>query len=139
MRPFTFIVLFTSLVLVASLAFSQSSNEICCTWVNKSYVSDEQPQKIIFNYDGTFETYKHKDAKDPLLRGNFQVAEQWKDSEGAIWYKLKAIDMSGTELYLVRISKEGDRLEFVHKSSAYPERIEEKATSYCTYMRTPRE
>ena len=135
MKPLTFIVLCTSLLLVASFAYAQS-DEICFTWVNKTYVSDEQPQKIIFNYDGTFETYEHKDANDPLLRGVFQVIEQWKDSEGIIWYKLKTIDMSGTELYLIRISNEGDRLEFVHKPHEYPERIEEKASSYCTYTRT---
>lgn len=139
MRHFTFIALITSLVLVASLAFSQSSNEICYPWVNKSYTSDEQPQKIIFNYDGTFETYKQTDAKDAIMRGGFQVAEQWIDSEGIIWYKLKVVDMFGAEFYLVRISKDGERLEFVHQPSEYPERIEEKASSYCTYMRIPRE
>jgi len=139
MRHFTFIALITSLVLVASLAFSQSSNEICYPWINKSYASDEQPQKIIFNYDGTFETYKQKDAKDTILRGTFQVAEQWKDSEGIIWYKLKVVDMFGAEFYLVRISKAGERLEFVHQPSAYPERIEEQDSSYCTYMRIPKE
>jgi len=135
MRPLTFIVLCTSLMLVASFAYAQS-DEISFTWVNKTYVSDEQPQKIIFNYDGTFETYEHKDANDPLLRGIFQVSERWKNSEGVIWYKLKMIDMFGAEHYLVRISKEGERMEFVHKPDQYPERIEENAASYCTYMRT---
>lgn len=138
MRPIAFIVLCTSLLLVASLAFSQSE-EICFSWVNKTYASDEQPQKIIFNYDGTFATYKLKNERDPVIRGIFQVAEQWKDSEGIIWYKLKVMDMYGAERYLVRISEEGERLEFVHNPYEYPEKIEEKASSYCTYTRTPTE
>jgi hypothetical protein len=138
MRLLTFIVLCTAIALAASLVFSQS-DEICSIWVNQNYTSEKQPPKIIFNYDGTVETYPSEDASDPILRGIFQVVEQWSDAEGVAWYKLKMIDMYGTELYLVRITEEGGRLEFVHQPYAYPQKIDETETSYCTYMRTPRE
>ena len=138
MRPLMSIALSTAIVLIAGFSFSQS-DEICFTWVNKDYVSAEQPQKIIFNYDGTVETYPSKEARDPVLRGIFQVMEQWSDAEGAVWYKLKMINMYGTELYLARISKGGDRLEFVHKPYEYPKNIDQNEPSYCTYVRTPTE
>ena len=138
MRPLLSIVFCTAVMLAASLAFAQT-DDICSIWVNQDYASDKQPPKIIFNYDGTVETYPSQDAKDPISRGIFQVVEQWSDAQGVAWYKLKMIDMYGTELYLVRITKEGGRLEFVHQPYEYPQKIDETEASYCTYTRTPSE
>lgn len=136
MRSLFIIALCASLLLYAGDAFPQS-DEICCTWVNPKYEANEWPQKMIFNYDGTFETYKLKDAIDPILRGVFQIEDKWTDTEGGIWYKIKMFDMYGTNHNLVRISKEGDNIEFVRQTYDYPEKIDKETSDYRTYSRSP--
>ena len=79
MRPLFVLVLCASLLFYAGDTFPQS-DEICCTWINTEYVSSDRPQKIIFNYDGTFATYKSKETKDPIVRGVFQIDKKWTDS-----------------------------------------------------------
>lgn len=135
MRSLCLFVLCAFILFYAGDIFSQS-DEICCTWVNTQYESGERPQKMIFNYDGTFETYTSKAAQDPIIRGVFQIDTKWTDSDGIIWYKLKMIDMYGTTHSLVRISKEGENIEFVRQPYAYPDAIDTDASSYRTYSRT---
>ncbi len=135
MKSILLIALCASLVLYAGDTFPQS-DEICCTWINTQYEPSERPQKMIFNYDGTFESYRSKQALDPILRGVFQIVAKWTDAEGSIWYKIKMFDKYGTKHNLVRISKDGDKLEFVRKTYDYPETIDRDASNYSTYSRT---
>jgi hypothetical protein len=122
-------------LLYAGDVFPQS-DEICCTWINTDYTSSERPQKMIFNYDGTFETYRSKETQNPIIRGVFQIDQKWTDTEGSIWYKIKMFDMYGTQHNLVRIDKDGDKLEFMRKPHAYPESIDSDASNYSAYSRT---
>lgn len=135
MRSLFVMVLCASLLFYAGDTFPQS-DEICCTWINTEYESSVQPAKMIFNYDGTFETYPSKDAIDTIMRGVFLIDEKWKDSDGVVWYKVKMIDMHGAKYNLVRISNEGDSLEFVNKPHKYPNAIDKDASNYSTYSRT---
>jgi hypothetical protein len=88
---------------------------------------------MIFNYDGTFETYSSKESIDPIMRGVFQIDEKWEDAEGDIWYKIKMIDMYGENYHLMRISEGGENLEFVRKPYKYPELIKKEASGYSNY------
>jgi len=125
-----------SLIFYAGQSFSQS-DEICCTWINTKYVSGDRPQKLIFNFDGTYATYGTEKSTNALRRGMFQVVKKWKDSEENIWYQIKMQDPKyGTKYKLARVSKDGDKLEFVCKSDRYPAEIDENETSYCNYLRT---
>lgn len=135
MRSFYVLVLCASLLFYAGGTFPQS-DEICCTWINTNYEASARPEKMIFNYDGTFETYKSKEAIDPIMRGVFQIDEKWTDSAGTVWYKIKMIDMYGTKHNLIRISKKGENLEFVRKLYDYPDAIDKDASDYSTYSRT---
>jgi len=124
-----------SLVFYAGEVLSES-DEICCTWINTKYVSGNPPQKLIFNYDGTFAHYGTKISTDAFNRGTFQIIKKWKDSEDNIWYQIKMQDpKSGMKYKLAKISKNRDKLEFVCKSNKYPEEISTNNPNYCKYTR----
>jgi hypothetical protein len=124
-----------SFVLFAGETFSES-DEICCTWVNTKYESGTPPQKLMFNYDGTFATYITENSAEALSRGMFQIVEKWNDSEGYIWYKIMMQDPAhGKKYKLARISQNGNKLEFVCKSDKYPARINSNEPDYCNYLR----
>lgn len=134
MRVLLFITLCISLLFYAGDTFSES-DEICRTWVNTAYDPGNRPQKLIFNYDGTFETYGSQASTDALLRGVFQIAKKWRDETGNIWYQIKMLDMYGTRFKLAKISNGGDKLEFVCKPYKYPAEIKKNEPGYCSYMR----
>ena len=124
-----------SLMFYAGEAFSES-DEICCTWVNTKYVSGDRPQKLMFNFDGTFVTYNTKTSTEALQRGTFQIAKKWKDSGGNIWYQIKMQNPKyGTKFKLAKVSKDGDKLEFVCKQDKYPAEIDKNEPEYCNYLR----
>jgi hypothetical protein len=124
-----------SLMFYAGTTFAES-DEICCNWVNTKYVSDNRPQKLILNYDGTFATYETKTGTDALERGMFQIIKKWKDSEENIWYKIKMQNPKyGTKYKLAKVSNDGDKLEFVCKSDKYPAEIDKNEPEYCNYLR----
>ena len=123
-----------SLMLYADATFAES-DEICCNWVNKNYISGKRPQKLILNDDGTFATYNTKTSTDAIERGMFQIIKKWKDSEENIWYQIKMQGLKhGTKYKLATISKDGDQLKFVCKSDKFPSEIDENSPDYCNYV-----
>ena len=133
-------VLFVAALCISLMFYADTtlaeSDEICCNWVNTKYVSGKRPQKLILNDDGTFSTYETKTGTDALERGMFQIIKKWKDSEENIWYQIKMQGLKyGTKYKLARMSKNGDKLEFVCKSDKFPDEIDENAADYCNYMR----
>lgn len=135
MRVLFIVALCISLLFYAGQSFSES-DEICCTWVNTKYVSSDRPQKLIFNFDGTYATYGTQKSTDALRRGMFQIVKKWKDSEENIWYQIKMQDPKyGTRYKLARVTKDGDKLEFVCKSDKYPAEIDKNEPDYCNYLR----
>jgi hypothetical protein len=104
--------------------------------VNANYTSGGPPQKLIFNFDGTFASYTTKNTNDALKRGMFSIAKKWQDSEGNIWYQIKMIDPKSEARYkLAKISDDGKVLEFTCKTDKYPADISSKDTDYCKYHR----
>ncbi len=135
MKVLFFAVICISLTLYAGEAFSES-DEICCVWVNAKYISGDRPQKLMLNFDGTFVTYKTKTSTDALERGMFHIVKKWKDSEENIWYKIKMQGLKyGTKYKLAKVSKDGNKLEFVCKSDKYPAEIDKNEPDYCNYLR----
>jgi hypothetical protein len=135
MKTLIFVALCISLLFYPGKVFADS-DEICCNWVNTKYVSGNRPQKLILSDDGTFATYKTKTGTDADERGMFQIIKKWKDSEENIWYQIKMQGIKyGTKYKLARISKDGDKLQFVCKSEKFPDEIDENAPDYCNYIR----
>ncbi len=135
MRVLFIAALCISIIFFAGQSFSES-DEICCTWVNMKYASGNRPQKLIFNFDGTYATYGTQKSTDALRRGMFRIVKKWKDSEENIWYQIKMQDPKyGTKYKLARVSKDGDKLEFVCKSDKYPAEIDKNEPDYCNYLR----
>ena len=90
----------------------------------------------MLNFDGTFVTYKTKTSTDALERGMFQIVKKWKDSEENIWYKIKMQGLKyGMRYKLAKVSKDGNKLEFVCKSDKYPAEIDKNKPDYCNYLR----
>jgi len=135
MKKLLLLALCSSLLIFATNSYS-GSDEICCTWVNANYTSGGPPQKLIFNFDGTFASYTTKNTNDALKRGMFSIAKKWQDSEGNIWYQIKMIDPKSEARYkLAKISDDGKVLEFTCKTDKYPADISSKDTDYCKYHR----
>jgi hypothetical protein len=132
MRSLLVIAVCASLCLFSGVSYPQPPDEICCTWTNAKYEASERPQKVIFNYDGTFADLPFQRFKrSKHARGVFQIDAKWKDPQGGIWYKLKMMDMYGPNYTLLRITKEGDSLEFVGEAyTDTPETISREASSY---------
>jgi len=72
MRVLLFVIISISLLFYAGDTFSQS-DDILNTWVNAKYNTGERPPKIIFNYDGTFESYISQASTDALMRGKPRI------------------------------------------------------------------
>ena len=135
MRVLFIAALCISLMFYAGTTFAES-DEICCNWVNTKYVSGNRSQKLILNDDGTFATYKTKTGNDALEQGMFQIIKKWKDSEENIWYQIEMHNpIAGKKYKLAKVSKGGDKLEFVCKSDKFPAEIDKNELDYCNYMR----
>jgi hypothetical protein len=124
-----------TLLFYAGETFSKTG-EICCTWSNSAYVTDSRPQKLIFNYDGTYEVYSSIKSTDASERGVFEIAKKWEDSEGNILYNIKMLGMFGTKFKLAKISSDGEKLEFVSRFNEYPAEINRNSSSYGHYLIT---
>jgi len=58
MRLFIVMAIFLSILFFALVSLSDT-DEICGTWYNLEYLDANFPQKIEFNYDGTYTAYKY--------------------------------------------------------------------------------
>ena len=126
----------TFLVFYTGNCFSEN-DEICQTWINTSYVDGVKPQKLMLNYDGTFEYYKTKTSYDSIERGVFQIVKKWKDSEGNILYQIKIFELSmgKTKYMLAQVNKNRDELIFCCDPEKYPDEINESSPNFCSYKR----
>ena len=135
MKKLLLLALCSSLLIFATNSYSES-DEICCTWVNTNYTSGNPPQKLIFNFDGTFASYNTITTSEALKRGMYSIAKKWQDSEGNIWYQIKMLDPKSEARYkLAKISDDGKVLEFTCKTDKYPADISSEDTAYCKYHR----
>ncbi len=126
----------TFLVFYAGECFSEN-DEICQTWINTTYVDGVKPQKLLLNYDGSFQGYKTKSSYDAVESGMFQVVKKWKDSEGNFIYRIKMYDLllGKTKYMLARVNRKGDELKFCCDPEKYPDEINENVPSFCHYNR----
>jgi len=136
MRLFIVMAIFLSILFFALVSLSDT-DQICCTWSNIRYFDGNFPQKIEFNYDGTYATYKYFNYLDIFSRGTYQITKKWSDSEGYIWYKIIMQDLKKGKRYeLARVHKNGRKLEFISKKDNYPSKLNSDENGYCIYWRT---
>ena len=99
------------------------------TWINEEYDGEEdQGAKIVMFADGTWERYEHLDTdKYPVSiinKGRNTILDQWKDSEGNIWFESSWECIHRAAGYqLTKISDSGNTLEMLFTS--YEHRVEE--------------
>lgn len=115
------------------------SEDIWGTWVNT-----EQPkgkyhhveEKRVFSPDGMFKFYYYESSQSPEFEGTYTITERWTDSEGNIWYKMKAEGKSikyrdKVQWYLLsRISDSGKTLEYVYHPLDYHKKLDPNHPSY---------
>ena len=126
-------------IMLFSLVSLSDTDKIFCMWSNLGYLGGKFPQKIEFNYDGTYATYKYFDSLDVASRGTYQIKNKWSDSKGYVWYKIIMNDsQKGIRYQLARVDKKGSKLEFVCKKNNYPSKLNSNDTGYCRYWRVMR-
>jgi hypothetical protein len=120
---------------------AQENEEICGTWLNTEYKGHRHGQKWIFSPDGTFQQYSLESSPSPQFEGNYTITERRTDSEGNIWYKLKATGevFFGKEkakwYFLGRIGDSGKTLEYNYHPVEYPKELAPDHPSYRVYYR----
>lgn len=118
------------------LASLSDTEKIFCMWSNLGYLNKNLPQKIEFNYDGTYATYKYLDSLDATSRGTYQITNKWSDSKGYLWYQIILNDpQKGKRYQLARVDQKGRTFEFVCKKDSYPPNLSSDEKGYCRYWR----
>ncbi len=135
MRIFIAMAIFLSIMLFALVSLSDT-DKLFSMWSSLRYLDGNLPQKIEFNYDGTYATYKYFDSLAATSRGTYQITNKWSDSKGYVWYQIIVNDpQKGKRYQLARVDKKGRKLEFVCKKDNYPSKLESDDTGYCRYWR----
>ena len=138
MKTILAIMLSLALLIFAGMTLA-GSEDICGTWVNT-----EQPkgryypveEKRVFSLDGMFKFYRYESSQSPEFEGTYTITEKWTDSQGNIWYKMKAMGKSlkyrdNVEWYLLsRISDSGKTLEYVYHPLDYHKKLDPNHPSY---------
>jgi hypothetical protein len=138
MKTISVITLNLALLIFAGMTLA-GSEDIWGTWVNT-----EQPkgkyhhvaEKRVFSPDGMFKFYYYESSQSPEFEGTYAITERWTDSEGNIWYKMRATGKSikyrdKVEWYLLsRISDSGKTLEYVYHPLDYHKKLDPNHPSY---------
>ena len=124
-----------SIILFASVSISDT-DKIFGLWSNQGYYNDNIPQKIEFNYDGSYATYNQLIDVDIYSRGTYQIAKKWSDSKGNNWYEIIITDLKIGKIYqLTRVDKKGGKLEFNGDKYNYPSKLDPDEKGYRIYWR----
>ena len=135
MKLFIAMVISMSLIFFASVSISDT-DIIFSLWSNRGYYDNNLPQKIEFNYDGTYATYKYFIDVDTNSRGTYQITKKWSDSKGNIWYQIIITDLKMGKIYqLIRVDSNGGKLEFNSDKYNYPSKLDPDEKGYCIYWR----
>ncbi len=136
MRYFVTMVISMSIIFIASVSISDT-DIIYGLWSNRGYYSNDFPEKIEFNYDGTYATYKHFIDVDIDSRGTYQITKKWSDSNGNIWYEIIITDLKvGKKYQLTRVDKKGRKLEFSSNKYNFPSKLDPEKNGCCIYWRS---
>ena len=135
MKYFIAMVISIPIIFFASVSISDT-DIIYGLWSNRGYHSNNLPQKIEFNYDGTYATYKHFIDVDIYSRGTYQITKKWSDSKGYIWYEIIITDLKIGKIYqLTRVDKKGRKLEFNSNKYNFPSKLNSDENGCCIYWR----
>lgn len=135
MKLFIAMVISMSIIFFASVSISDT-DIIYGLWSNRGYYDNSLPQKIEFNYDGTYATYKNLIDVDTNSRGTYQITKKWSDSKGNIWYEIIITDLKIGKIYqLTRVDKKGRKLEFNSDKYNYPSKLDPDEKGYYIYWR----
>ena len=135
MKLFIAMVISMSIIFFASVSISDT-DIIYGLWSNRGYYDSGLPQKIEFNYDGTYATYKYLIDVDINSRGTYQITKKWSDSKGNIWYEIIITDLKIGKIYqLARVNKKGRKLDFNSDKYNYPSKLDPDEKGYSVYWR----
>ena len=124
-----------SIICFASVSISET-DVINGLWSNRGYNDHRLPQKIEFNYDGTYATYTYLIDVDTNSRGTYQITKKWFDSKGNIWYKIIITDLKIGKIYqLTRVDKKGRKVEFNSGKYGFPSKLDPDEKGYSIYWR----
>ena len=113
------------------------------TWVNPELRSPVYARKLRCYACGLIEWYNEVDGTVYDGRGTSTVVEKWTDETGNIWYRnferWALEDAYGSTVYnLLRVSSDGQTLEFVWAGTGWPNPADldpDQNTTYVKYRR----
>jgi hypothetical protein len=103
-------------------------------WINTDYEFKGDVgyvQKFVWYPDGRYEGYSLVTHEAPAAYGRYEIIDMWKDSNGDIWYTLKAETPLSKGYYMGRISDSGNTHETLFNRSGEP--IEEWDPDHVLY------
>lgn len=93
----------------------------CKTWINPAYYEDPWKTGIqTFNKDGTWEMYKNETSKSPMYFGIYKIEKSWIDKDSNVWLHVIWDERILKKYVLIKISEDGNTLEFAYDYRAYP-------------------
>ena len=105
----------------------QDNEELYGTWVNPEYDEKGIMAKWVLKPDGTFDAYSKSNSNRVFEVGTFSIAAKWSDSNGNVCYKYYKtnMDTGATKnpfryYFLVKIHKDGNKIEELWSSTDYP-------------------
>jgi hypothetical protein len=124
-----------TIIFFASISISDT-DILYGLWSNRVYYDNNIPQKIEFNYDGTYATYKYSMDMETSSRGMYQITKKWSDSKGHIWYEIVITDLKTGKIYqLTKVDKNGGKLESNSDKDNYPSKLDPDEKGYRIYWR----
>jgi len=101
-------------------------------WINPEY--DRYIGKVVWNDDGTFDTYNKSSDKDVRTQHEYILKEKWMEPNGSIFIKI--IWTIITPRYvLLRISPDRSFYEYVDHPKEFLSEIDPKYPKYKIYYR----
>jgi hypothetical protein len=99
----------------------------CGTWINPAYYEHAEyvakSGKIVIK-EGTIEWYKNETSQSPMYSDPYKIEKSWIDKDDNVWLNVLAEFLAVQKLWkkylLVKISDDGNTLEFAYDWNAYP-------------------
>ena len=105
------------------------------TWTNTDYSGNiaDYAQKVVYHTWGFGETFNKVNDTAASGEWTFILVEKWTDDLCNTWYKEFEQSQNGQVYQLVRISKDGSRLELLYNMKAFPQEKELDPKNYDKY------
>lgn len=137
------VIILLAIVVIVLIAGGSKKEELYGTWINMEYKGVSEPHEIhVLNPDGTMVFYRTEKAVwetdleveegewIKMSSWTYTIDEEWTDSDGNVWYKVKATTGIPPSLHLLmKVSDSNRVLEYMAGRINYHEDIDYTVTN----------